>query len=196
MNEAQPQWLDTALRENAKFRARVHRDKLPVQRTPGTLAVITCMDPRVNLEGVGIPQFTNQGEGRSSVRIIRSIGAGAEARSLVIGIFLAGIREVAVLMHTDCGCCLAYSRIDTIIENMQRNLRAAQLAEVKRMIGEPFREKLRDWLKAFQDPREAARAEVASIKALPFVPDNLIVHGLVYDLASGTLDVVVNGYEP
>ena len=196
MNEAQPRWLETALSENAKFRARVHSDKLPVQRTPGSVAVITCMDPRVNLEGIGIPGFTDQGEGRSSVRVIRSIGAGAEARSLVIGIFLAGIREIAVVMHTDCGCCLAYSRIDTIVENMQRNLSEAQLAEVKRMIGEPFREKLRDWLKAFQDPRDAARAEVASIKALAFAPQNLVVHGLVYDLASGTVDVVVNGYEP
>jgi carbonic anhydrase len=196
MNEGQPRWLDTALSENAKFRARVHSDKLPVQRTPGSLAVITCMDPRVNLEGVGIPQFTEEGAGRSSVRIIRSIGAGAEGRSLVVGIFLAGIREIAVVMHTDCGCCLAYSRIDTIIENMQRNLSEAQLAEVKRIIGEPFRENLRGWLKAFQDPRDAARAEVAAIKALPFVPPNVIVHGLVYDLASGTVDVVVNGYEP
>jgi len=137
-----------------------------------------------------------QGGGRAAGNIIRSIGAGAEARSLVIGIFLAGIREIAVVMHTDCGCCLAYSRIDTIIENLQRNLSEAQLADVKRMIGEPFREKLRDWLKAFQDPRDAAPAEVASIKALPFAPQSLVVHGLVYGLASGTIDVVVNGYEP
>ena len=37
-----------------------------------------------------------QGGGRAAGNIIRSIGAGAEARSLVIGIFLAGIREIAV----------------------------------------------------------------------------------------------------
>ena len=45
------------------------------------------------------------------------------------------------------------------------------------------------------DPREAARAEVASIRSLPFVPQRLVVHGLLYDLASGNIEVVVNGYE-
>jgi carbonic anhydrase len=194
MSEAKPRWLDIVLGENAKFRGRVRSDTLPVQRSPGTVAVVTCMDPRVNLEAVGIPGFTEQGEGRSSIRVIRSIGAGAEPRSLVIGIFLAGIREIAVVMHTDCGCCLAYARIGTIVENMHKTLTEAQLDDVKRQIGEPFRENLRAWLKAFEDPREAAQAEVASIRSLPFVPKDLVVHGLLYDLASGAIEVVVNGY--
>ena len=99
MNEAKNQWLESILLDNARFRKRISLDRLPVQRTPGALAVITCMDPRINLEAIGIPGFTQHGSGTSSVRIIRSIGAMAEPRSLVIGIFLAGIREVVVLMR-------------------------------------------------------------------------------------------------
>lgn len=194
MNETKGQWLEAILLENERFRKRVSPDKLPVQRTPGALAVITCMDPRINLEAIGIPGFTPDGNGSSPVRIIRSIGAMAEPRSLVIGIFLAGIREIVVLMHTDCGCCLAYSKIDTIIENMNKMLTRPQIQTFKARVGEPFRERLIDWLKVFEEPRDAIRKEIASIQSLPFVPDDVIFHGLLYDLASGSIEVVMNGY--
>ena len=185
-------WLDTAIASNAKFRER--SEKLPTQRTPGTVAVITCMDPRVNLEAIGIPPFTPEGEGNSSVRIIRTIGARAEKRSLLIGLFLAGIREIAVLMHTDCGCCAAYDKMDAIVERLYQNVEPARLKRFMDQVGEPFPERLRAWLGAFSDPYTAVRQEVDTIKALPFVPRQLLVHGLVYDLATGKVDVVVNGY--
>ena len=195
MSETGLRWLDTIILANAKFRGRVQPEKLPVQRTPGSVAVITCMDPRVNLEAMGIPGFTEAGEGQSSVRVIRTAGAMAEPRSLVIGIFLAGIQEIALVIHTDCGCCLAFSRIDSIIENMQKHLTPSQWQEFKHTVGEPFRENLRVWLKAFEDPREAVTREIAMLKALPFMPQNVIIHGLLYELASGNIDVVLNGYE-
>jgi carbonic anhydrase len=195
MSKTDLRWLDTMLVENAAFRGRVQPEKLPVQRTPGSVAVITCMDPRVNLEAIGIPGFTHQGEGPSSVRVIRTIGAMAEPRSLVIGIFLAGIREIALVMHTDCGCCLAFSQIDRIIDNMQKHLTLSQWQEFKHTVGEPFRENLRAWLKAFEDPRVALTREIAMLKALPFMPQNVIVHGLLYELVSGNIEVVLNGYE-
>jgi carbonic anhydrase len=117
-----------------------------------------------------------------------------EARSLVIGIFLAGIREFIVLMHTDCGCCLAFSRIDVIIENLKSRLSPSKFEQFKREIGEPFRANLLRWLKAFQDPRDAVRAEIEALRKLAFVPDDVVFHGLVYELASGNVEVAVNGY--
>ena len=64
----------------------------------------------------------------------------------------------------------------------------------KAALGEPFRERLREYLKAFPDPFEAVEKEVSAIKELPFAPDNLVVHGLVYTLATGAVEVVVDGY--
>lgn len=188
-------WLDRIVGENRKFRERVESSTLPVQRTPGLFGVITCMDPRVNLEAIGIPQFGVKGEGRSSVRIVRSIGAMPEARSLVIGMFLAGIREFAVLMHTDCGCCLAYSKVDAIIENLRKRLSKRKFEQFQAEVGLPFREKLIAWLKAFENPRDAVRNEISLLKELSFVPDDVIFHGLVYHLETGAVEVVVNGYE-
>lgn len=195
MSTASARWLDSAMLSNAQFRARIQPAALPTKRTPGSVAVLTCMDPRVNLEAIGLPGFAPDGSCDSPVRVIRTIGAIAEPRSLLVGLFLAGIREIAVLMHTDCGCCAAFSQIDTIVARMQQNLDPDALGRFRASIGEPFAERLRDWLGAFPDPYLAVRQEVAAIARLPFAPPQLLIHGLVYDLASGRVDVVVNGYD-
>jgi carbonic anhydrase len=56
-----------------------------------------------------------------------------------------------------------------------------------------LRENLIEWLHAFQAPHQAVQEEVAAIIRSPFTPQSLAVHGMVYDLASGRLDIVVNG---
>ena len=188
-------WLDTILEENKKFIEAIDADALPTQRQPYPYGVVTCMDPRVNLAAAGVPPFQSTGELQSQVRIIRTLGGMADKRSLVVGIHLAGLKEIAVIMHTDCGCSLAYSKIDTLIGNMETKLHPEKWQEFKKLVGEPIREKLIEWLHAFEDPRAAVRKEVEAIKSYPFVPETLIVHGLVYDLSSGTIEIVVNGYE-
>src|SRR5262245_6309319 len=130
-------WLDHILEENRRFRQRVRLESLPINRSPGSVAVITCMDPRVNLEAIGISPFGPNGDSDSPVRIIRTIGGMPEARSVVIGTFLAGIREFAILMHTDCGCCLAHAKIDVIMENMRKRLSLAKFEQFKTEVGEP-----------------------------------------------------------
>lgn len=186
-------WLESIREENRNFTEKVNAEDLPTARAPGP-AVITCMDPRVNLAAIGIPGFAEDGSNDSAVRIIRAIGAMAEERSLIVGMFLANISELVVLMHTDCGCCLAHKNIDVIIGRMEERLPAEQFDSFKQKIGEPFRENLLAHLKAFEDPFEAVEKEVASIKALPYAPDNLVIHGLVYTLETGKAEVVVDGY--
>ena len=195
MTEKQSTWLDGIVAANAAFIGRVHIDKLPVARTPSPYAVITCMDPRVNLECIGIRPFGDEGEGRSHVRVIRTIGGMSDSRSLVIALFLAGVQELAIVMHTDCGCCLAASKIDTIVQNLERTLGNARFGHFRAQIGEPFGERLGIWLKVFRDPRDAVRREVQLVRGLPFVPESVPVHGMVFELATGKIDVVVNGYD-
>lgn len=186
-------WLEHIRESNRAFRQRVSEVSLPTARAPGP-AVITCMDPRVNLAALGVPGFAEDGSTTSTVRVIRTIGGMAEERSLLVGIFLANISEIVVLMHTDCGCCLAYNNIDLIVSRMHERLPAKSLNNFKEVLGEPFRERLLEHLKAFSDPFEAVEKEVYAIRALPFAPDDLVVHGLVYTLATGAVEVVVDGY--
>ena len=187
-------WLDEIRRANRTFKDRVTPDRLPTQRTPCPNAVITCMDPRINLEAIGVSPFASDGTLGSDSRIIRTIGGLHDIRSLVIGIHLAGVKEIAVVMHTDCGCRLAREKIDTIAANMASNLTEDQFDRVKRRIGEPFQKNLIRWLGAFEDPYTAVVEEVRNIRDSEFVPADTVLHGLVYDLASGSADIVVNGY--
>ncbi len=187
-------WLEEICAANAKFRDRIDNEALPKERQPCPYAILTCMDPRINLEAVGLNPFGLNGVATTQVRIIRTLGGIAEDRSLVVGIHLAGFRELAILMHTDCGCSLAYSKIDTLIENMQSNLTPDNWKKIRAQFGTDLRENLRRWLHAFEDPHTAVRKEVQDLKSNLFVPDDLIVHGLVYDLSSGTVEIVVDGY--
>jgi carbonic anhydrase len=45
--------------------------------------------------------------------------------------------------------------------------------------------------KAVGDPAAAVSADVAAIKANPFLPATFLVSGLVYDVTTGLVDVVV-----
>ena len=186
-------WLESIIDSNREFVNTIDKDNLPIDRVPGP-AVITCMDPRVNLAAIGISGFAEDGSCDSSVRVIRTIGAMSEERSLIVGIFLANITEIVVLMHTDCGCCLAYSKIDTIVARMQEQLSAKDFEAYQKRYSKPFRQSLLEKLKAFQSPYDAVKKEVEAIKSLSYAPKSLIVHGLVYSLATAKVEVVVNGY--
>jgi carbonic anhydrase len=78
---------------------------------------------------------------------------------------------------------------------MQSNLSPEKWERFKKFVGDPLRDRLREWLHAFEDPRKAVRKEVEAIKDHSFAPEGLVVHGLVYDLSSGAIEVVINGYE-
>lgn len=187
-------WLAQLLSRNAAFREDLDPCKLPVARTAGRFGLITCMDPRINPAALGIAPFGDDGTGASEVRIIRTIGAMAEDRSLIVGIHLAGIREFAIVMHTDCGNCLAKAKIHTIAGSLRKTMPPAGHAEFQNSLSEPLPEGLVRFLKAFDDPYQAVAQEVQAIGDKAFVPRDVVLHGLVYDLASAELTVVVDGY--
>ena len=188
-------WLNEIAAANQRFQKQTNIDLLPVERKPCPYAVITCMDPRINLEAIGIPAFTSQGESDSQVRVMRTIGAIHENRSIVIGTHLAGFKEIVVLMHTDCGCCLAHSHIDRIVSNMRDSLSDQKFKEVSRIIGDPVNAYLSKWLHTFEDPKMAVRKEVKALRDSPFVPESTVIHGLIFDVQSGAIEVVVAGYD-
>jgi carbonic anhydrase len=94
-------------------------------------------------------------------------------------------------MHTDCGCCLAWSKIDTIVHNISRSLDHEAFTRFKAQVGEPFRDNLLKLLEAFPDPRLAVQTEVERIRTADFIPSDVVVHGLLYHLSTGKLEVIV-----
>lgn len=188
-------WLNDMAQANERFLDQIDNNQLPVERMPCPYAVITCMDPRINLEAIGIPAFSTSGRSGSQVRIIRTVGAMHESRSILIGIHLAGFKEIAILMHTDCGCSLAHKKIDLISTNMKKNLSDRKYEAAALEIGSPVSENLARCLHTFEDPYTAVVEEVLALRNSNLVPESTVVHGLVYDVQSGVVRIMVDGYK-
>lgn len=126
----------------------------------------------------------------SSVRVMRTAGAQAHDPTLMLAIHGAGIKEWAVVTHTDCGVARAADNIGALVATMHRaGVRDAAVAQ----LGEPVEEKLSEFLALFVEPKEAVRREVERIKALPIVGPDVVVHGLCLRLDDGVLELVVDG---
>ena len=53
----------------------------------------------------------------------------------------------------------------------------------------------KDSKKPHPDPYEEVRQRVETFKNHPMVPKDVIAHGLMQDIFTGKVEVVVNGYE-
>src|SRR5580698_11200450 len=90
--------IDRAIATNRK-RAERHDPSLAQKPAP-KIAILTCMDPRLNelLQWLGIKP--------ADADVIRNVGTAATddvVRSLMFSIHVLGVREVMIVGHTGCG---------------------------------------------------------------------------------------------
>ena len=151
------------------------------------LALFTCMDTR-------LVDFLEPAMGiaRGEVKVIKNAGNSvtgpfeATIRSLVIGIFELGVKEVMVVGHRDCGLCDVTS--GALVEKMlARGISADAIKMVEK--------ELEDWIDHFHHPEDNVRDVVFKIRTNPLIPNDVPVHGLVFNPHTGELKVLVNGYE-
>src|ERR1700712_2179939 len=90
--------FDDVLDGNARY-AATFRDEGKAGRAARGLAVVTCMDSRIEpLQMLGME--------RGDAKILRNAGARVTddvLRTLVLAVALLGVRRVLVVPHTDCG---------------------------------------------------------------------------------------------
>ncbi len=133
------------------------------------LAVLTCMDSRLDLFGA-------LGLSLGEAHLIRNAGGLATddvVRSLLLSQRLLGTRTVMVIHHTRCG-----------LESFDEHELAA---EIEASLGErpPFR------LGAFDDVDEDVRATMDTLSASPFV-DGTEIRGFVFNVDDGDLREIVS----
>jgi carbonic anhydrase len=80
--------------------------------------------------------------------------------------------HLIVLQHTDCGITRLAGDPDKLAHYFQ-----IQEGEVK--------------TKAVMDPRTAVAIDVAALRAIPALPDAWLISGLMYDVATGLVEIVV-----
>jgi carbonic anhydrase len=175
--------LDHLLQRNKEFAAQQSAagtlmPSLP-QAMPNVKAIIIgCADMRVDPAHVlGIKPgeavvLRNIG-GRFTPGLLEQLALlgriGAVAGKVPGG---GGEFQLIVLQHTDCGITRLTGDPGLLAHYFQ--IQEGQLKS-----------------KAVNDPRAAVAADVAALRAIPVLPGEWLISGLVYDVATGLVEVVV-----
>jgi carbonic anhydrase len=175
--------LDSMLQRNKEFAARQSAAGTLMPWLPRALPdlkaiVIGCADMRVDPAHL---LGTKPGE----AVVLRNIGGRITAGLLEQLGLLGRIGEVAgeapggggefhiiVLQHTDCGILRLAGDPDKLAHYFQ--IPEGELGK-----------------KAVTDPRTAVAVDVAALRAIPALPAKWLVSGLVYDVATGLIEIVI-----
>jgi len=175
--------LDSMLRRNRDFAARQSASGTLMPSLPRALSnvkavIIGCADMRVDPAHVlGIEPgeavvMRNLG-GRITPGLLeqlRMLGRIGEVAGEIPG--GGGEFHLVVMQHTDCG-----------ITRLARD--AAMLAHYFQIPEGELK------TKAVTDPRAAVAIDIALLRTIPALPKDWVISGLVYDVATGLVEVVV-----
>jgi carbonic anhydrase len=156
------------LAANAEYSATFADAGTPGKAARG-LAVVTCMDSRINPLGM-------LGLEPGDAKILRNAGARVTddvLRTLVLAVHLLDVTRVMVVPHTDCRMTKVTDE-DVHKELLSRGLDTRSLE-----------------FRTVADQREALRHDVQKIRSSPYMPRDLAVIGCVYDVSTGLLDVAL-----
>jgi len=133
------------------------------------LAVVTCIDSRIDpLAALGLAA--------GDAKIVRNAGARVTddvLRTLVLASHLLGVTRVLVMPHTDCR--MATSDESSIHEAIY----AASGIDTRSVE-----------MRTVSDQREALRADLVRVRTYPLLAPGLIVGGAIFDVRSGSLDLL------
>ena len=130
------------------------------------LAIVTCMDSRINpLSVVGMRS--------GDAKILRNAGARVTEdviRTLVLATYLLNVDRILVMPHTDC----AMARGDE--------------ADIHALIDEKFGVDTRALeFRTTRDQKAALAIDVNRIRAYPLLRNGVTVAGAIYDVKTGTI---------
>src|SRR5207302_7228737 len=147
------------LKANEAYASTFHKGDLAMPPARH-VAVLVCMDARIDpARALGLEE--------GDAHVIRNAGGRAAdaLRSLVISEQLLGTTEIVVIHHTDCGM-LTFSN-DDLRTRLQQEFKADASGI--------------DFL-PFGNLEQSVREDIATIKASPFIPDNIPVTDVLYDV--------------
>jgi carbonic anhydrase len=155
---------DELLKNNESYVASFDKAGLPLH--PGRkLAIVTCMDARLNVYGaLGLQE--------GDAHVIRNAGGVVTddaIRSLAISQRLLDTEEVILIHHTGCGM-LTFTD-DEFKDSIEQDtgIKPEWAAE------------------AFSDLETDVRQSIARIKVSPFIPRKDSIRGFIYEVESGRL---------
>ncbi len=170
--------LPQLLEGNRRFTAHFADGEFPIRPRLSTI-VLTCLDARVDPAHLFNLQL-------GDALVIRNAGGrlnpGVLTDLAVLGLLAAALagdkartQELVILHHTDCGM----SRFADP---------SAQEALAQRLGIKP--DEVATTM-AITDPAQSVRDDITRLRQAPGLPDTLVVSGLVYDVADGSVEQIV-----
>ena len=163
--------IDEVLQANQAYAvgfAHGHLSAPPTRK----LAVITCMDARMNIEAI-------LGLKPGEANILRDAGGIVTedvVRSLIISHHVLFSQEFMVLAHTDCGLL-------TFKEEELRS-RLQQVTGTEAIVPALFH--------TFTDLEGNVRRQLQKLRSHPWIPKHIPIRGFIYDVRVGKLGEVYN----
>jgi len=183
--------LSEILNYNAQYVSSKKYVDLQTSKFPDKKMIIfSCMDTRLTQL---LPEAMNLQNG--DAKIIKNAGAiishpfGSIMRSIIVAIYELKADEIFVVGHHGCG--MAQINVPSILKSMKEQGIPATTFETLKYSGID----LVDWLKGFDCVESSIRESVEKIRMHPLIPKSVAVHGLIMNSETGSLDVIVNGYE-
>lgn len=161
--------LDEVLAANEAFASAFEHGELPAPPSRH-LAVVTCMDARI----IPLSVF---GLSIGDAHILRNAGGRVTEdvlRSLLVSTHVLGVREIAVVHHTECGMAKVTD------EDLRGRIEEATGNRPGAIAFHPI-----------IDPDADLRADVARLTRSELLPTGTEVRGFEYDVRSGRLRRVV-----
>ena len=158
--------IDESLQACAEFAKSFKLGALPIPPARH-LAVVACMDARLTVEQM-------LGLDTGDAHIIRNAGGIVTEdaiRSLIISHYLLGTQEFMIINHTDCGMLT--------FEDEDLKSRLKQETGVTAATPETFH--------AFHDLEDNVREQIQKVKSHPWIPEEILVRGFIYDVKTGRL---------
>lgn len=176
--------IDEILQFNKQFVADKAYEPYVTDKYPSKkLAVLTCMDTRLTEL---LPKALGLRNG--DAKIIKNAGGlilsetDSAIRSLLVGIYELGVKEVMVVHHSTCGAChMSYKEFKPHM--LEHGIAESVLTEWEA-------KGIADWLEGFHDTEASVRKTVAAVKNHPLVPSDVAVRGFIIDSATGELTEV------
>jgi len=160
--------FDDVLASNAEY-SKTFADAGTPGRAARGLAVVTCMDSRINPLGM-------LGLEPGDAKILRNAGARVTddvLRTLVLAVHLLDVDRVMVVAHTDCRMTKVTDD-EVHSELLGRGLDTRSLE-----------------FHTVHDQLNVLRHDVQRIRSWPYLPRDIAVIGCVYDVKTGLVDVAV-----
>lgn len=148
------------------------------------LVALTCIDPRLNHrvpEALGVPE-SHFIWLRNAGNIITS-PMSSTLRSLALACAVKGGREILILGHSDC---------------LVRKTGTLELLDKFAALGIPrakLPQNMQEFFGLFASERQNVLQAVEHVRASPLIGPQVPVHGALLDLATGRIEVLVNGYQ-